>query len=233
MKTNYIFALFLGLLLIIATYFVSKQENISQVQVKNTVSKSTYLMNEISESSNKYDIKGYIPVTNIKKLDQSINERYNKIISDFKTQTEDLNLIEDEKKFSLNINFTDYSYNNKYVSFIVQYSCDFGGAHSDNSIFTINYNISDSSFIDIDYLMSKNVDMLNLISKTAYESFKDKEEFKNNLDVLKQGTLPQKQNFQNFVLSENGIIVFFENYSIAPYYLGNFQVLIPYSKLSL
>jgi len=51
------------------------------------------------------------------------------------------------------------------------------------------------------------------------------------LGMLESGTRPTLQNFKNFAFGDDGLILFFENYQVAPYFYGSFQVKIPYSKL--
>lgn len=51
--------------------------------------------------------------------------------------------------------------------------------------------------------------------------------------MIEDGTKPINNNFKNFAFSEDGLIIFFEQYQVAPYSFGNFEVIIPYSKLSM
>lgn len=233
MKKNYILALFLTLILIIATYFVSDTKYVAMSQVKSSVSSQKFNVNSINQTSDKYDIIGYMPVTKTQELDEKIKQEYDSLISEFKKETESLTLPEDGKKFTFNINFNDYEYDNKYISFVISYSSDFGGAHPDNDIYTINYDKTQKYFIDIEYLIDKNENILNLFSDTSYKTFENKDEFKDDLDTLKNGTLPKKDNFKKFILSQNGIILFFPNYCLASYYLGDFEAIIPYTNINL
>ena len=231
MQKNYILALFLVLVLIISTYFVTTTTDEYIVKVNENIEINTSIK-EINKEEEKYIIKAYIPETHIKELNSKIEETYNDIISKFEKNVQDLKLLEDNRKFSLNVNFTEYTYNN-YISFLITYSCDYGGAHPDIDVVTVNYNKKDKEFVDINKLMEKNKDILNIFSNISYDSLKDKVEEKEDSNMLKQGTSPIKNNFTKFVFSKDGIILFFSNYSIAPYYLGNFEVKIPYSKINM
>ena len=230
MQKNYILALFLFLVLIISTYFVTKSTGEYVVNVNENIETNTSIK-EINKEEEKYIIKAYIPETHIKELNLKIEKTYNDIIQKFEKNVQDLKLL-DNRKFSLNINFTEYTYN-EYISFLITYSCDFGGAHPDIDIVTVNYNKKDKEIIDINKMIEKNKDILNIFSNVSYKSLKDKIEEKEDSNMLKQGTRPIKENFTNFVFSKDGIILFFPNYSVAPYYLGNFEVKIPYSKINI
>lgn len=231
MQKNYILALFLVLVLIISTYFVTTTTDEYIVKVNENIEINTSIK-EINKEEEKYIIKAYIPETHIKELNSKNEETYNDIISKFEKNVQDLKLLEDNRKFSLNVNFTEYTYNN-YISFLITYSCDYGGAHPDIDVVTVNYNKKDKEFVDINKLIEKNKEILSVFSNISYESLKDKIEEKEDSNMLKQGTSPIKNNFTKFVFSKDGIILFFPNYSIAPYYLGNFEIKIPYSKINI
>ena len=231
MQKNYILALFLFFVLIISTYFVTTTTDGYIVKVNENIESSTSIK-KINKEEEKYIIKAYIPEAKTKEVNIKLENTYTDIISKFEETVQDLKLPEDNRKFSLNINFTEYTYND-YISFLITYSCDFGGAHPDIDVVTVNYNKKDKEFVDINKLIEKNKETLNIFSNISYESLKDKIEEKEDSNMLKQGTSPIKDNFTKFVFSKDGIILFFPNYSIAPYYLGNFEVKIPYSKINI
>ena len=145
MKKNYILALFLFFIMLTTTYFISKYSVINAAKIEKLESNNSFKIKEISKEDDKYYIKAYMPVTNIKELDNKINIKYQNIIDKFIKEVYSLNLLENGKKFSLNINFNSYEYD-KYNSFLISYICDFGGAHPDTNIITINYDFL------IDYL---------------------------------------------------------------------------------
>lgn len=225
---NYILALFLCFVIIVATYFVAMDTNL--VNIKEVSSESICKVSEISEEEEKYIIKADIPSTGINDVDKKIDEVYNQITDEFKKEALSLDLLEDGKKFCININFNNYEYEN-YISFLISYSCDFGGAHPDTNITTINYDKEEKTIVNIDTLVSKNKDILEIFSKYSYENLKN--EIPEDETALKNSTSSNKENFQNFVFSKNGVILFFPNYSIAPYYLGDFEITVPYDKLKL
>lgn len=49
--------------------------------------------------------------------------------------------------------------------------------------------------------------------------------------MLYEGTKPIKENFNNFIFSKNGLIIYFPQYQIAPYSQGEFNVIVPYNLL--
>lgn len=225
---NYILALFLFFFVIIATYFVTVDNTI--VNVKEVSSENICKVSEIKEENEQYILNSYMPVTKINELNLEIEKNYNVIIDGFKKEILNLKQLENEKKFTLNINFTNYEYEN-YISFIISFSYDLGGAHPDTDIITINYNKESNSFVNIDTLISENENILDVFSNQSYEVLKNNKELLENEEILKKAISPNKENFEKFVFSKYGIILFFPNYTIASYDLGSFEVLIGYDYL--
>ena len=52
-------------------------------------------------------------------------------------------------------------------------------------------------------------------------------------DMMLEGTTGAKENYQRFNLSNDGLIIYFERYQIAPYYYGDYSITIPYQYLEL
>ncbi len=230
MKKNYILALFLCFVLIIVTYFIAQNPSDTFVNVKDVMSNDSCKVSEINKEEEKYVVKAYMPVTGVENLDKKIDSQYSTIIDKFVKEAESLELLGNGKKFALTINFNNYEYND-YISFLITYSCDFGGAHPDSSIRTVNYNKKSKEFVTIDTLLQNNKNIIDVFSKYSYENLSKKTELLENEETLKNGTLANKDNFESFVFSKEGLILFFPNYSIASYYLGDFEVIIPYDKL--
>ena len=51
-------------------------------------------------------------------------------------------------------------------------------------------------------------------------------------EIFEEGTEPVYENYSNFVLLQNDIVVIFGQYQIAPYAAGMFGVRIPYEELA-
>lgn len=127
-------------------------------------------------------------------------------------------------------NQTSYKNINSYIIFTETYT---GGAHPNHEIWTISH--IENKIITIDTLIKDNPNILNILSYETYNQLANNKLFKQNtiLDMLKDGTKPNKNNFKNFLFSKKGLIIYFERYQIAPYYYGEYYVIIPYNKLNL
>lgn len=183
---------------------------------------------KIEEKTNNYKITVYYPKTDYSKLNNVINDKIYGYIKEFK---EDVNSSDYpiNQYYSLIILYDSYEYDN-YISYIFRIEDYTGGAHPNHRIYTVVYDIKNNEIITIDDLINKNQNILNIFSETSREILKSNNRITSST-MLYEGTKPKLQNFENFVLSKNGIILFFQQYQVAPYSQGEFNVLINYKKL--
>jgi len=71
--------------------------------------------------------------------------------------------------------------------------------------------------------------MLETLSQYSLDHFQ-----KQNLeyDLFLEGLEAKKENFSVFNLTDESMIIYFNEYQIAPYVAGNFELAIPYSLIS-
>lgn len=134
--------------------------------------------------------------------------------------------------YSLNISYLEYGYRD-YISYVFFTSMDTGGAHPNNTIFTINYDITNNKIVLVDDILNtqEKINKVSSYSREVLLKNKNIQKDKNYLDIFMEGTKPINDNFKNFVFTENGIMIYFEQYKIAPYAAGSFKVLVPYNEI--
>jgi hypothetical protein len=122
--------------------------------------------------------------------------------------------------------------NNHFFSFYLMYYYYFAGAAHGNTYFeTYNFNLNDSHLIDLDELFYENSDYLNLISHLCYEKLVDEVIAYSDENWIADGTLPNRNNFENFIITESGLLFIFEAYQVAAYAAGSQYVFLPYNAL--
>lgn len=183
------------------------------------------------EHKNKINI--YFPITNYDLLDKEINNIIDTYIKEFKDAINEYK-IQENLYYTLYINYDEYTYKN-YISFVFNIEMFTGGAHPNHFITTINYDTLNNKFINIDSLIDLNKNILNSLSKESRNILSSDKKFQINYnkDMMYEGTLPNKENFKNFVLTENGLKILFNYYQIAPYYYGETIINIEYEKLNI
>ena len=175
--------------------------------------------------NNKTDIEINVkyPLYKYKKLNKQINTIINYYLKD--------NI---DNYYFLYINYKEYKYKD-YISLVFNISYFTGGAHPNYEIKTINYNTKNNNFITITNLINKDKNILNKLSTYSRKYFNNNSLFKEKIvnDMMLEGTTGDKENYQRFNLSNDGLIIYFERYQIAPYYYGDYKITIPYQYLKL
>ncbi len=172
----------------------------------------------------KNDLRITFPSSNFLKLDKEIKSYIDKSIEEFMN---DIQGNEQNFPYSLYIYYDEYR-TKEYRSYVFYKSLFTGGAHPRNTIFTINYNTKTNTIVDINNLINDYPNLLNTFSYQSRMQLKNTKQFHDPRisKMLIEGTKPSKENFKNFIFSENGIILFFQQYQIAPYYMGQFKTII-------
>lgn len=227
MKFRYVIALVVFVMLITFFSFFSFDKEVEvRATINNIDEDNAIKVKSIVENDEKYDIQVYYPETKNDKLNEIITERILEYVDNFKKENEN-----NFKQSILTIKYDTYEYGD-YISFLFTNVIDTGGAHPNTFLSSIVYNLKREEEIDISYLVNKNKDFLNFLSDFSYNKLKENENIvqSNTMNMLKEGTTGNKVNFKTFVFSEEGAKFFFERYQVAPYYLGEFSVTLPYEK---
>lgn len=117
----------------------------------------------IKHSNNpRYKLNIYYPYTSYKLLNSSIKEKIKTEI-DLLLDTIKEYGVQPNQYYSLFINYDKYNYKN-YVSYVFYISSYTGGAHPNNTIWTISYDKDKNKIINIDDLVKNDPDILNTLS---------------------------------------------------------------------
>lgn len=178
----------------------------------------------------KNEIKITYPRTEYSVLNGKIKGYVDSLLEEFMEYGEAT--VQPDFPYTLNMYYEKYSYQN-YLSYVFFTSMYTGGAHPDNTIYTITYDKEEDKMITISDLAKHKPDLLNTLSEESRMILKKYPNFQTTYfqeDMLLEGTEARLENFRNFAFSKEGLIIFFEQYQVAPYSDGSFRVVIPYSK---
>lgn len=211
---------------------INISDNFKKLDV--AVNKDDYVVQKIEEKADHYNISIYYPLTKFEILNKEIQRVINGYLSDFKSSVNAELTKGIWNEFYLDIKFNMYKYKN-YVSYVFYISNFTGGAHGNSYFYTITFDTSKKQIITISDLKYKNKSLLVDLSNYTYKNLMNNQELKDigALDMIKDGTKPIKDNFKNFALTNEGIMIFFENYQVAPHVAGEFVVTVPYDKAEL
>ena len=182
---------------------------------------------KIENKSDKMNVIIYYPLTKYKILNINIKSKINEYIKEFNKGIKQSAL--PNQYYSLIILYDTYEYKN-YISYIFRIENFMGGAHPSHRIYTVVYNKDTNKIFTIDDLIKENTNALEIFKEESRNILKNNKRIR-VASMLYEGTTSKKENFNNFVFSEYGIILFFPQYQVAPYSEGEFNVLIPYDKI--
>ena len=107
-----------------------------------------------------------------------------------------------------------------------------GMAHPDNFVEAFNFDLSNNKVLQLSDIFTKNADYLNLLSKLTSEKLTNQyKDDPNASDFIKSGTAPKQENFQNFCLTKDDLVIIFNPALVAPYVDGIQKVSIPWKDL--
>ncbi len=237
MTKKYILALFLFFTLVLTTYYCEKGINSIEYIKQDSVatdSKANCTVKEINEDNEKYTIKGYIPCTNYKILNEKIKSTINADIEQFKKDASESIPVAEGLKLAFDFTFDSYDAGN-YVSYVINEYINLGGAHPNTYVKTISYDIKNNKVVTIQDLLKGNSKIIEQLSSYTRNELSNNSILKevNDKDMLKAGTAAKIENFSRFAFDKKGLIIFFEKYQVAPYVAGDFTVTVPYDKINL
>lgn len=191
---------------------------------------------KIAEEEMYYRIDAYYPLTESNSINQTFKDFIAEQVLQFKQDTGVENLdpehardlgLDTDRKYWLNIDYLPVVSKNTY-SYVFTTSIDTGGAHPNT--FNKTFVFSEQGFqLTLDTLFKEGSSYLSVISKYAQTELK---KAKVSTDEwIAEGAGEDKENFQNFVMTDAGIQFVFDPYQVAPYAAGEQMVTVPYSVL--
>lgn len=199
-----------------------------------------------NSASMNYQIKAAYPkiegLTNTKAQDQINTDLYNlanKIVTDFDQQIDqsppnpNLPASLRNQPNTLDVTYQVAQATDNYVSvqFLIS-AMQVGMAHPNNYNQTYTYSFKQQKVIALADLFKPNSNYLaTLSSLTAADLTKQLGGQANAAFLVNQGTAPAADNFKNFLVAPNGLIIVFDPATVAPDAAGTLTVTLPFNSL--
>lgn len=230
-KLNIIIILLLFLFTIGCSFQSSKTLKPVKVSDKN-----------VKYSNEKMEVDLKIPVISElkdKNIEKKINDKIEKDILSFKeeiekTAEEDYKAHKETPDIPYNLHSAISEYNVKYnkngiLSIpIILYSYT-GGAHGMTYKVPYNYNLNDGSEILLKDLFKENIDYKSLIIDEIKKQMKENKDMMYFDDAF--NTVSKLEDNHPFYIEDDGIVVYYGLYEIAPYAAGIQEFKIPFANL--
>lgn len=212
---------------------VSNMQNTKIKNMEDVLEDELFVIQNISEIDEAYEINIYYPYTTDNNLNSYINNKLEMYIKDIKYQASRYDKEVMAGEYILNILFNVTKGNDNYISFIFYVKQDIKYIHPNEYIFVINYDKKSEKII-----MQEDIENMypnlyyNLSNYTYSQLLKDENIIKMGaLEMLESGTHPNKYNFMDIAFKDDKLLVLFEKYQVAPYVLGEFEVEVPLEYL--
>lgn len=208
--------------------------------VLNNAVKSAEIVDRSENYSNEYvSVNIYKPevhLSNNPKSESAINNKINNIVNEFKNQIMEQSLKDNEfnkvnelpiKQYVVNVNNTIHYNKDNILSLTLHLYSYTGGAHGSTTDVSLNIDTNTGKNGTLKDFLGNNVGYDQIILSVIKDQVAQNPEmyFKENVDKITQ--LPYNQ---KFFLTDDGVVVYFNEYEIAPYVAGRPEFLIPYSK---
>ncbi len=106
-----------------------------------------------------------------------------------------------------------------------------GAAHPYHYSITVNYDLEQGKEITLDEIFLPNSNYLKQISDICKAELSTRD-IGFDMDIFSQGADPTPENYQRWNVSNEGLVIGFDEYQVAPYAAGQQIVVIPFGKLA-
>lgn len=171
-------------------------------------------------------------------INEQIDMMVQEAISDFKTYVNENSALQNtmQRKKVRNDFYLDYAASfirpNRTPIISIRFSMQgmvTGLAHPYHHHFVLNYDLKNDEEIELSDLFKPDSDYLTVLSNYASgkldKRLTDKE-------LIAKGTAPLEENYKNWNIKANGLLITFDEAQVGPSYLGAQTVLIPFAILS-
>ena len=104
-------------------------------------------------------------------------------------------------------------------------------AHPDSGILTFNYDLKNNKEVKLADVFKADKKYLSLLADFTNSALLKQIQENPDPEWIKTGTAPKSENFENFLLNQDGLIIVFKYYQVGPRPVGTPEVLIPIRKL--
>jgi len=183
---------------------------------------------EIKEEDSQRAITASYPSVSVEKIDNELKGFVDEQVKNFK-DTEYIPYGDTELQYTLFVEYFYSRFSKDIIGFKFNTEYYTGGAHPGHDVICFTYDLEKGERMDLADFFIENSDFLERISDYSVnllmqDQFADEE-------WIREGAGKNLDNFQRFILAENSFIFYFPPYQVAPYAVGEQQVIVPFSEL--
>lgn len=231
--------LILAIIVGIVVYFVffyktveaPKGDNVQDISETKTLTVTDSKKQIIREG---YEIDFKFPYTGKEKMDTVVMSIVDELIKSFEEDAQSFLLtpLPDQRNYTL-IGDYEAHLGSEYDTFVFLISVDFGGAHPNHFYKTITFD-KNENVLSLQDVLKKEIgktDVLDKISELSRQKITNRLKENTNQQMLEDGTTPDWDNFRNFYIVENELVLLFEPYAVAPYAYSTQEARINFEEI--
>jgi hypothetical protein len=137
-----------------------------------------------------------------------------------------------EELFDFIADWKPIQLNNEYLSFVINIYYFSGGAHGLNEVYAFNYDIVQKKELTINDFLGDSPQALQELSQIVAQQVTSQLQSSGvQIDdvltqMIQQGTKPTLDNYHNFNFNYNSLTIYFQQYQVAPGYVGPVTITI-------
>lgn len=136
------------------------------------------------------------------------------------TPEERADILANPWQYGYQAEYTIIQNNDRYISVLMHQSGFNGGAHGYDVIHTFNYDRAQDKIMALADMYPNDPDYLASLSKIAREQLQVKLGEYYAADMAEPGTEPTAENFNAFTFTDGKITIYFQQYQVGPYAVG-------------
>ncbi len=153
-----------------------------------------------------------------------------KAVGDFKQNVANLPPSPSSTVSTLDVHFNQLSPPGNIISLKFDMQSFYtGAAHPGDTSLTANYDLQAGQDVDLADLFQPDADYLGVISKYCVDQLKTRDISFQDFEL---GATPTTDNYRNWNITADGLLITFDEYQVAPYAAGPQIVVIPYKQLA-
>jgi hypothetical protein len=172
---------------------------------------------------------------NQRRINALIDEIVIAVEEDFKKSTPDSTPPGDDKS-SLSVKSQIIRNDERVVSIRLDVGWyNSGAAHPNAFTAVVNYDLANGRQIKLADLFPGSPDYLARLADKAAAALKEKFA-KDEIpfeDYAQEGTAPKAENYQNFLINEDALVIIFDPYQVGPWAIGIQEIVIPFKDLGI
>lgn len=201
---------------------VEKEENKMKSKVTSSEHPDIQIESKIIESEN-YQYAVHFPKMLSDKWNDEMERWKEEKIKNFEQEVQELEIPDQQWPYELHIDFEIFDATDSFISVKFNESKFLGGAHTEETTFTYNFDREKKQFVFLADLFKHKSNYLQLLSELSYGKLMEIPEMKELVwdENFQAGIDPIEENFESFVIHDGKLIIFFQRYQVGPNSVGS------------